>query len=89
MRLKSLNGNSVSLGNDLLARILAVLLSGIAMVWGSWNSQDRFTGSEGRVLQEKVRQLENRVDKLPPSHLLDDLRRIEDRLKELERASQG
>lgn len=85
MRLKSLNGNSVSLGNDLLARILAVLLSGIAMVWGSWNSQDRFTGSEGRVLQEKVRQLENRVDKLPPSHLLEDIEEINLRLKELER----
>ncbi len=85
MRLKSLNGNSVSLGNDLLARILAVLLSGIAMVWGSWNSQDRFTGSEGRVLQEKVRQLENRVDKLPPSHLLEDIEEINLRLKELEK----
>lgn len=85
MRLKSLNGNSVSLGNDLLARILAVLLSGIAMVWGSWNSQDRFTGSEGRVLQEKVRQLENRVDKLPPEHLLEDIEEINLRLKELER----
>ena len=85
MRLKSLNGNSVSLGNDLLARILAVLLSGIAMVWGSWNSQERFTGSEGRVLQEKVRQLENRVDKLPPSHLLEDIEEINLRLKELER----
>ena len=85
MRLKSLNGNSVSLGNDLLARILAVLLSGVAMVWGSWNSQDRFTGSEGRVLQEKVRQLENRVDKLPPEHLLEDIEEINLRLKELER----
>ena len=81
-----MNGNLGNIGNDLLARILAVLLSGIAMVWGSWNSQDRFTGSEGKVLQEKVRQLEKRVDKLPPEHLLKEIRDIEDRLKEIGRA---
>ena len=76
-----------NLGSDLLARILAVLLSGIAMVWGSWSSQDRFTGSEGKVLEERIRQLERRVDGLPPGYLLDDLEEIEDRLKELERES--
>lgn len=85
MRLKNLSGNWDKSESDLLARILAVLLSGIAMVWGSWNSQDRFTGSEGKVLEERVRQLERRVDNLPPSHLLDDLKEIESRLKELER----
>ena len=71
--------------SDLLARILAVLLSGLAMVWGSWNSQDRFTGSEGRVLEERIRQLERRVDGLPPNYLLDDIEEINERLKELER----
>ena len=64
---------------------LAVLLSGIAMVWGSWSSQDRFTGSEGKVLQERIRQLENRVDKLPPGYLLEELHELERKVEELER----
>ena len=80
-----MSGNLDRSESDLLARILAVLLSGLAMVWGSWNSQDRFTGSEGRVLEERIRQLERRVDGLPPNYLLDDIEEINERLKELER----
>lgn len=70
--------------NDLLARILAVVLSGIAMLWGSWNTQDRFTGSEGKVLEERVRQLEKRVDLLPPAYLLQEIQEINKRLDRLE-----
>jgi polyhydroxyalkanoate synthesis regulator phasin len=70
--------------NDLIARVLAVLLSGLAAVWASINSQDRFTGSDGKVLDAKIEGLRRDVDKLPPAWLQREINELERRVAALE-----
>lgn len=47
---------------------------------------DRFTGADGAVLSERVRQLEARVDQLPPEWLRNDMYEMREELKDLRRA---
>jgi len=70
--------------NDLLARILAVALSGLAALWASFATQDRFTGSQGSVLEERLNAVQRDIDRLPPEWLRRDIMRVSDKVDELE-----
>ena len=70
--------------NDLLARILAVLLSGLAAIWATFSTQDRFTGTEGEVLEERVNGIRRDLDRLPPDWLQRDVNELKRRVEALE-----
>jgi TolA-binding protein len=70
--------------NDMLARGLAVILTAMSMVYASAVSTDRFTGAQGAVHAEKIRQLEEKVENMPPQWLKRDLEKIDSRLERIE-----
>lgn len=70
--------------NDLLARILAVALSGLAALWATLSSDDRFTGTQGSVLEERLNAVQRDLNRLPPEWVRRDVMRISDKVDELE-----
>ena len=70
--------------NDMLARVLAVILTGVSMAYASFTSSDRFTGTQGAVHDQRLQHLEEQVRQLPPEWLRRDLVKIEQRLERIE-----
>ena len=70
--------------NDLLARILAVSLSGLAALWATLATDDRFTGTQGSVLEERLNAVQRDLNRLPPEWVRRDVMRISDKVDELE-----